>query len=800
MVQPSESRFVTRESRLAPKAGDLELRRFVPMALGAAVLGLFFAMTVSSGAEEKLPSEIEAKLKNGISRLLATKKQARLSEAPKVIKDVVTVTGLNVEGAKELEAAYPAAVEQSMEPWSNSLLDAWRGMYWASGPQFVESVENIMPSMALNSRNLCDGGTKPEDQTSWQEALKQILSSEQFAKWEKEAADRKKRKDKEVGQLITNALDQFRDRQFAELARVRSDIKSAAGLDEAAAKRLDDFGSDLVKRLQPEWESRIRRVFTSFSDDMRRSFLSGGIGFGMTRLSKADEAVNHADWRKAIVDTLTPQQLAAWERAKEGERTEAEKQVREHVRGQLDAERTRLTAEAESLVDEVEKTFQLSGDRLKRLQAATQAAIRERSQQIETERMAALLAMDEPERQQVIASNAFMRFSLRSGRTHRLETQSSWTRAIQETLVTEEQRRWRAASEEHQSRRLDAMVRLLVTEMDRMILLTAGQRKEIEQVMRAVVEGNPNPGMMDGTSMVTYYIRLLSADQQKAVAVALDDVQRKAWNGFDEMEARMYGLMDGGEGADERGGDGPPVEVERAVSDYLFSAAQDERRQRQDAMQARVADVKRASGLGEREMRLLQVAAKGAVERSLRDWERNAESYVSSQVQDATPETVRTLLGGPGQLRFSFGNAGNPADELLWRNMLKSMLPEAQRGAWEAAVASRENYRMGAVARLAVAKLDECVRLTADQHSKLLPLVENVVRRYFPSYEAAYGNRGMIQTWFIGAFVIGVPEESIRSLLTPAQWTAWSEEVEKDLGNQWNYIKSRAERSEQRRQ
>lgn len=750
-------------------------------------------------AEDRLPEEIELRLRTGISRLVPTKKQARLTEASKLIKDVIAVTGLDAEGARQLEAAYPEAVEQSMEPWTNSLLDAWRGLYRVSGPQFIESVENIMPSMALNSRNLCDGGTRPEDQPSWQKALDRILTAEQLARWRKEVADRRKRKEQEVDQLATATLEQYRDRQLAELARVRSDIKGAAVLDDATVRKLEDAGAALVKRLLPGWDSKIRRVFNGFSDDMRRSFLNGAVGFSMARLSKADEALNDPDWQRAIRDTLSAGQLAAWEKAEEAERAEVEKQVREHVRAQLDAEKNRLAAEAESLVGEVRSMFNLAPERLSRFQAAVQQATGERSRQIEADRTAGLLGMDDMERQQMMASNAFVRFNSKRARSYRIEAQTSWTRAVSELLSAEEQQRWRKACDEQEARGVEAQVRLLVTEIDRMVLLTAGQRRDVERIMRALVEANPNPGTFDGTSMVAFYVRLLNVDQRVATERVLDEVQRKVWDGFDEIEARMYGLTESGGLTGTEDADRSPVDVERAVSEFLVAAAREERQQRQVAMEARVADVKRATGLGERDVRVLQTAAKGAVERSLRDWERNAESYVGGQVQDATPDTIRMLLGGAGQLRFSFGNAGNPADEGLWRNMLKSVLPEPQKSAWESAIASRENYRLEAVARLALAKLDESVRLTGEQHARLLPLVQGVVRQYFPSYEAAYGNRGMIQTWFIGAFVIGVPEESIRPLLTPAQWTAWSEEIEKDLGNQWNYIKSRAERTEQRK-
>lgn len=764
--------------------------RIQPAAL---LLGIFvMVLPVDGGTEGRLSEDLEEKLKTGISRLIPTKRQARHGEQKKVIAEVMRATGLDAAGARRLEAAYAKAVEDSIQPWSENLVDAWRGMYRASGGQFIENIESISPSMALNPRNLCDGGTLPVDQASWREALQVLLTAEQLAKWNADAAARSKQKDEEVAQLTKSALEQFRDRQANDLSLARSDLREGAGLDAAAEKKLEAAAAALIEKLGPEWEAKLKTVYGRFSDEMRKSFLQNGAALSASRMTPRDEARSHPEWRKAVESILTPGQLAAWDKKNDEMKSEAAMAVDEYLRSQSVVENNRLAAEAESIVAEAAEAFKLTGDRLEKLREASRQAAAERVEMILAGRRAALLEMSEQERQQNMAmtNRGVIYQNGPRAKTSRIESQPSWRQALEDVLSAEERVRWQEIASVRDQWQTDAVSSMVVAELDRLVLLTSSQRLEMEKMMRSVVGSSPLMSGYDGTMLAASYARLLSQEQKDTVKQSLDAAQWRQWERLDAVESRMMGIqeMEEDEGEEIRR---PAESVEQAVSDFLTDAAAIERKDRQDAMQAKVEDVKRSAGVSGESLRLLSIAAKGAVEASLREWRQNMTSYVENQTRGATPETVRSILGESGELRINFGNSGSPADEKIWQDMLRELLPAPQKSAWERELSARQAYRADCIAKLALSRLDDAVRLTQGQHEKLLAEIRAVVTDYYDAFEATYGSRGSLQTYYLSTFIVGLPEAVMTAALTPGQWKVWNEEMDKGLKSQWEYIKSR---------
>ncbi len=745
-----------------------------------------------AGSEERLSDELEEKLKTGISRLIPTKRQARHGEMRKVIAEVLRVTGADAASAQKLEAAYARAVEDSMRPWSENLVDAWRGMYRASGGQFIENIESISPSMALNPRNLCDGGTLPADQPSWREALKTALTAGQLAKWDAEAAARAKQKEQEVAELTKSVLEQFRDRQVNDLSLARSDLREGAGLDAAVEKKLEAAAAALVDRLAPKWEAKLKVVYSRFSDEMRKSFLQSGAALSASRMTPRDEARSHPEWKKTVESILTAGQLAIWSRKNDEIRTEAAKAVDEYLKNQSEVEHSRLAAEAESLAAEAAEAFKLEGECLEKLRAASRQAADERVSLILEGRRKALLEMSEQERLQnmAMANRGVIYQNGPRARASRIESQPSWRQALQAVLTADEQKRWQEIASARDLWQTEAVASMVVAELDRLVLLTASQRIEMEKMMRAVVDSSPLMSGYDGTMLAASYARLLSQEQKDAVQRSLDAAQWRQWERLDAVESRMMGYREPREEGEEESS--RPVEsVEQAVSDFLADSADLERKERQEAMQAKVEDVKRSAGVSGESLRLLSIAAKGAVEASLREWQQSMTSYVENQTRGATAETVRSLLGESGELRISFGNSGSPADEKIWQDMLRELLPAPQKSAWERELSARQSYRADCIAKLALSRLDDAVRLTRGQHEKLLGEVRSIVAEYFDAFESTYGSRGSLQTYYLSTFIVGLPEPVMTSILTPGQWKVWSEEMDKGLKSQWDYIKSR---------
>lgn len=227
--------------------------------------------------------------------------------------------------------------------------------------------------------------------------------------------------------------------------------------------------------------------------------------------------------------------------------------------------------------------------------------------------------------------------------------------------------------------------------------------------------------------------------------------------------------------------------MQQTIAMHLMASDQEQAKRLRQNMDIVIGDVRRVAGLPKERQRLLEIAAKGAVDRhmDMEGWRTTQENQVRQQALGTTAKQVRQRLEGLGAV--SVGTKGPPEENSLWRDTLTNVLTPEESSKWAAAEAGRDAYRQDAIAKLLVAEMDRQLDLTLLQCEKVEPLAVKAVQDYLPDM-GMYLDRGngMDFRLLLTAFS-AVPDAERQTLLTPQQQNKWLQ-VTADFRSLWQNI------------
>ena len=225
--------------------------------------------------------------------------------------------------------------------------------------------------------------------------------------------------------------------------------------------------------------------------------------------------------------------------------------------------------------------------------------------------------------------------------------------------------------------------------------------------------------------------------------------------------------------------------IQQTIAMHLTVTDEEQAKKLRQNMDIVIGDVRRVVGLPKERLRLLEIAAKGAVDRRLEGLRGNEENQVRQQALGVTAQQVRQRLEGMGTLSV---NGGQPPEEnTLWRDTVTNVLTPAERESWSAAEQGREVYRQQAIARLLVAEMDQQLDLTLTQCEKIEPLVTKVVQDYLPDMSAFLDRGNGIDFRLLLTAFNGVPDAERQNILTGQQLNKWTQ-ITMDYRSWWQNI------------
>ena len=220
------------------------------------------------------------------------------------------------------------------------------------------------------------------------------------------------------------------------------------------------------------------------------------------------------------------------------------------------------------------------------------------------------------------------------------------------------------------------------------------------------------------------------------------------------------------------------------VSNFLVDSEADRVKELMGQMAIVIGDVRRVAGLPQERLRQLEIAAKGAVDRTLEGWRSAQENNVRQQVTGLAVPIVEQRLASLGTVRV--GNE-TPDKNGLWSASLDQMLTTEERSKWTAAESERHLYRVRALAQMLVAELDRQVGLTLTQCEKLEPMAVRALEDYLPDMSNYMDRNSGIDFRMLMLMLSGVPQADTQGVLTPDQYGKW-QQLTADFRGWWQSI------------
>lgn len=216
-------------------------------------------------------------------------------------------------------------------------------------------------------------------------------------------------------------------------------------------------------------------------------------------------------------------------------------------------------------------------------------------------------------------------------------------------------------------------------------------------------------------------------------------------------------------------GEGEARPIKAQISAHIVKLADEERKKRLTFMRIVIDDVVRLCDLDEEQEDRLFLAARGAAERSMKEWHEQAERYFRNRLEQAEVDDAKEMLDGMGNVNFGGNHAEEEGESLdLWRDSLKVVLTEEQIQRYESIVEERRQERIQAFSQMSLTTIDQHLRFTPEQKSAMQKLVLGAATEYLDDVQRYWGDyfeRGMLMSLANAA----EPEE-LKEFLTENQF------------------------------
>jgi hypothetical protein len=229
--------------------------------------------------------------------------------------------------------------------------------------------------------------------------------------------------------------------------------------------------------------------------------------------------------------------------------------------------------------------------------------------------------------------------------------------------------------------------------------------------------------------------------------------------------------------------------VEAAISEHLAATSREQSLRGLETMLREVELVGRVVDLDEAAVSALELAAKGTAQRAAEAYRVNQGRYMRSQVQGATPDTIRERLRTVGGYSFYMGREG----PTLVEETLDSLITDEQRKqvwAYQDEVKKRQKE---AILLVLLARVDQALGLSEDQSATLAVKLQEVMEKYGPDIEQNFRGWGERVPWFLQGYYLmlpgaGLSDADLKAVLNERQMTLWDAEVTQRGGSYWAQV------------
>ena len=596
--------------------------------------------------------------------------------------------------------------------------------------------------------------------------------------------------------FIDKTKDEKIKRWNARMTKQIDAVAKVTGLDDAGKKALAGPAQQAVTAAIAAWEPQaidlIRKEMLLMQPEQVAMILNQRMN-QFSAFAQADwlpgayvtVPFEEEVWTNALKQTLSPDQMTAWNKAEDDRKAAIEKQMADLLKTGADRIRQEQTQQILSECAGIEVAVGLSKDRSAKLEDMGKEVAGQTSEMWRKRVDKMLLSIDDSQRQQFIDNgNIFIG-------TEDDETptkQAAWTDGLAHLLTADERARIKNADEARKAARAQVLGRMMIVLLDERIAFTAAQRQRLQPVADRLVSNSPGlfpPDQSDLENMscspVTFYAAAGSATDAELKPI-LDDVQLKRWRALAEP-ARASTPPD--DGKTKPAPNAGPEDIEKAISLFLYQKAENERKRLFDLNVLKAEDIMRVAGVSAESAARLQAAARGATEEALSGWKWFTEQQVRAQLQEVTPQNIQQRLDGLEDYMFFQRNFGQANRQSLWDDTVKSVLTAPQQEAWKKETDARAAYGDAAIATMVVSNFEAGNEITPDQRTKLEQMVAKVVHDYGQDIDQIFSPNNPVPWYMQGSYsvlpIAGISDDDLKGVLTKQQIDRWH--TSPDCGN-----------------
>ena len=503
----------------------------------------------------------------------------------------------------------------------------------------------------------------------------------------------------------------------------------------------------------------------------------GNLGMMLNGTTVPVAPQDHAAWTKALKRTLTPEQLAVWEKSEAEEKQRLTAEIGDRVKEWVQPLREPLQDSMLSKAADVIKVLNLPGDRADQLKTFAKKAVEESLSKMTKREEEWLATMDDESRRQML-KNRRIYFSPNPDEAP--QGLPVWKTGLAKLLSADEQKRLDAEASVHKARRAHALARLMLARLDEKVALTTSQRERLAPICEELAEKNVDNVFtlsVESYVQVDGYGTLTSALKSKdtEIQAVLEPVQWRHWLDACEIAAegqqnRFQRRRNPLQKEAKPTNPPEPEESEQAISDYLDGKAQAMRRRVLGEFLLRAEDAGRAANLPVEKIERLKTAARGAVDLSLTNWKSSTDQMVRANIGDSSPRFIRLRLEGMERYNFQSRLLPPPETQALWTNAFKTELDAPQIAAAEKVAKERKALRSDAIAGFVIAMYDMSLPITPEQQAKIEPAVSKMITEYESDILGFFSSDN--SDWYLSTYsmfvpVAAIPEADFKSILGP---------------------------------
>lgn len=765
--------------------------------LGGAVGGLQIAAEAREAAaadrdkpavsiREKHPEAFEKLVSHRVDSLA----EQLVREARESVVDLVKEHALGaettadlVETANEAVAALKPALTEDFATFLDQLFG------WSARHSAEEESEQLLEMLiaGIESGDIEDYlgfyHAPPElrlgRQQDWIDAVAVVLNDEAaLAAWQQEFDDQLAAETEAVGEYLDEVRQHLRAEMETELQDQLDRLFKMVAFEEDAREDLQERAGDLVDQVFEDWGKEVSFILYRTEHDFWDGFAEEfGIGMGSV------------DWEQAVADTLTEEQLAAWDQVRLERDEEEMRRFEERIEATAANYENHFRNRMNESIDEVLLLMELEDERADHFRRAADNAVREVIEEWKNEARKWVDDLDGEARQQALRrGNVPIGFD-----GDKVARQPAWTGAFEEILTEEEYQRWNDIREAFDRERHAAAARIILVSMDQGVGLTADQWDQLAELFnkadlgRIVQRFTANHFHMHPNE----FGRALRAMPEEKVREILTESQWQRWSQYIDHIENPHGTrhsVRSGRGDAELLADAR--RMEQAVTSFIHQRTAQERDRVLMEIMAEIEFISLTADLPELTKRRLQTAAKGAAEEVIDEWDDNFTRTIRERLRTVQAQNFERQLASLGHFSFT---SRDVSETRVWNRLLAYLELDGQADTRTEALARREAIHQSAIADIVTIHSAGQLGMGPDQWPDLHAAVLASLAEYGPDFEAAMGRSNV--AWYLrnpGIIMplAGIPEDQLRGILTERQYRRWRDQVGTSTTGFWSRVES----------